>query len=95
VEICACPQQEEVIVTISDNGPGISEQDLPRVFEKFFRARQHQDHIGTGLGLAIVKSIVDRHHGRVWAESRVGHGSIFSIALPLVNEPTDHGPYGS
>jgi signal transduction histidine kinase len=85
VEVCACSQQEEVVVTVSDNGPGISEQDLPRVFEKFFRARQHQDHIGTGLGLAIVKSIVDRHHGRVWAESRIDHGSIFSIALPLVD----------
>lgn len=95
VEMCACPQQEEVVVTISDNGPGISEQDLPRVFEKFFRARQHQDHIGTGLGLAIVKSIVERHHGRVWAESHIDQGSIFSIALPLVNEPTDRSPSSS
>lgn len=82
-------QQHEAIVSIADNGPGISEQDLPRVFEKFFRARQYQDHTGTGLGLAIVKSIVERHHGRVWAESQANRGSTFSIALPLVSNSTD------
>lgn len=89
VVVRAYCQQDEVIVTITDNGPGISEQDLPRVFEKFFRARQHQDHIGTGLGLAIVKSIVERHYGRVWAESQANLGSTFSIALPLVGNPAD------
>jgi two-component system NtrC family sensor kinase len=82
-------QQHEVIVSVTDNGPGISEQDLPRVFEKFFRARKHQDHTGTGLGLAIVKSIVERHQGRVWAESQTNQGSVFSIALPLVNDLVD------
>jgi signal transduction histidine kinase len=78
-------QQNEVTISIIDNGPGISEQDLPRVFEKFFRAREHRNHLGTGLGLAIVKSIVERHHGRVWAESQANQGSVFSVALPLVN----------
>jgi signal transduction histidine kinase len=77
-------QQREVVVSVTDNGLGISEQDLPRVFEKFFRARRHQDNTGTGLGLAIVKSIVERHRGRVWAESQANRGSTFSIALPLV-----------
>jgi two-component system phosphate regulon sensor histidine kinase PhoR len=81
--------QGEVVVSVADNGPGISEQDLPRVFEKFFRAREHQDHTGTGLGLAIVRSIVERHGGRVWAESQASQGSVFSIALPLVIEPVD------
>ncbi len=76
-------QQREVVVSVADNGPGISEQDLPRVFEKFFRARRYQDNTGTGLGLAIVKSVVERHHGRVWAESQANQGSTFSIALPL------------
>lgn len=83
---------QEVIVSVADNGPGISEQDLPRVFEKFFRARDHQDHTGTGLGLAIVRSIVERHGGRVWAECQADQGSIFSIALPLVEEPIDQPP---
>jgi two-component system NtrC family sensor kinase len=87
VTVRAACHQHEVIVSVADNGPGISEQDLPRVFEKFFRARQHQDHTGTGLGLAIVKSIVERHQGRVWAESQANRGSTFSIALPLVHDP--------
>ncbi len=89
VTVSAGCQQSEVIVSVTDNGPGISEQDLPRVFEKFFRAREHQDHTGTGLGLAIVRSIVERHGGRVWAESQANQGSVFSIALPLVSEPVD------
>ncbi len=89
VMVRSCCQQHEVVVSVADNGPGISEQDLPRVFEKFFRARHHQDHIGTGLGLALVKSIVERHHGRVWAESQANQGSTFSIALPLVRDPID------
>jgi signal transduction histidine kinase len=89
VTVSAGCRYQEVIVSVADNGPGISEQDLPRVFEKFFRARDHQDHTGTGLGLAIVRSIVERHGGRVWAESQADRGSIFSIALPLVGEPVD------
>jgi signal transduction histidine kinase len=80
-------QQREVVVSVTDNGLGISEQDLPRVFEKFFRARRNQENTGTGLGLAIVKSIVERHRGRVWAESQANRGSTFSIALPLVGDP--------
>jgi signal transduction histidine kinase len=85
-------QHQEAIVSVTDNGPGISEQDLPRVFEKFFRARDHQDSSGTGLGLAIVRSIVERHGGRVWAESQANHGSVFSMSLPLVGEPVDQPP---
>jgi signal transduction histidine kinase len=79
-------QHPEVFVSVTDNGPGISERDLPRVFEKFFRARRHQDYLGTGLGLAIVKSIISRHHGRVWAESKAQQGSTFSVALPLLTD---------
>jgi two-component system phosphate regulon sensor histidine kinase PhoR len=89
VMVSAGCQQGEVTVSVTDDGPGISEQDLPRVFEKFFRAREHQDHTGTGLGLAIVRSIVERHGGRVWAESQANQGSIFSIALPMVSEPAN------
>jgi signal transduction histidine kinase len=89
VTVSASCRHQEVIVSVADNGPGISEQDLPRVFEKFFRARDLQDHTGTGLGLAIVRSIVERHGGRVWAESQADRGSIFSVALPLVGEPVE------
>ncbi|RME73794.1 MAG: GAF domain-containing protein [Chloroflexi bacterium] len=73
-----------VVVSVQDNGPGIAARDLPRVFEKFFRARQEMDDIpGSGLGLAIVKTIVEHHRGQVWVESQPGQGSVFSIELPL------------
>jgi signal transduction histidine kinase len=72
------------LVSVSDNGPGIQAKDLPRVFEKFFRARPELDDIpGTGLGLAIVKIITEQHGGQVWVESEPEVGSVFTIALPI------------
>jgi signal transduction histidine kinase/two-component SAPR family response regulator len=68
----------------SDTGYGIPEEDLPHIFEKFFRSRTEatQDIDGTGLGLAIVKSIVEEHGGKVDVQSQVGKGSTFSVQLP-------------
>jgi signal transduction histidine kinase len=73
-----------VVFQVIDNGIGISPMDLPRVFEKFYRGAQQtsKDERGSGLGLAIVKSIAERHGGRVWAESQLGKGSTFYIAVP-------------
>jgi signal transduction histidine kinase len=70
---------------VIDNGIGISPVDLPRLFEKFYRGAQQssKDQRGTGLGLAIVKSIADRHGGRVWADSKLGKGSIFILEIPV------------
>lgn len=75
---------DEVLVSVSDTGIGISPADLPRVFEKFFRANDPRagDEEGSGLGLAIVKSIVTEHGGRVWVESTLGKGSTFYFTLP-------------
>ncbi len=76
--------KDQALVSVIDNGPGIQAKDLPRVFEKFFRARAEQDEIpGTGLGLSIVKTIVEQHGGQVWVESQPNVGSTFTIALPL------------
>lgn len=76
---------EHVIMQIADNGPGISPQDQPHIFDRFYRAsNQPADATGTGLGLAIVKSIVEDHQGRVWVDSAVGHGSTFTVVLPVV-----------
>ena len=75
----------QALVSVIDNGPGIQARDLPRVFEKFYRARPELDEVpGTGLGLAIVKTITEQHGGQVWVESQPNVGSIFTIALPLV-----------
>ena len=78
-------QDGQALISVIDNGPGIRSKDLPRVFEKFYRARPELDDDvpGTGLGLAIVKSIVEHHHGRVWAKSELDKGSTFTLALPL------------
>ncbi|MBM3315171.1 PAS domain S-box protein [candidate division WOR-3 bacterium] len=70
-----------VQVTISDQGPGIPAEFLDRIFGKFERVDPHGP--GIGLGLAIVKSIVELHHGRVWARSILGEGTSFSFILPI------------
>jgi two-component system phosphate regulon sensor histidine kinase PhoR len=71
-------------VDVSDTGIGILEKDLPRVFERFYRAAgQHSsDRAGTGLGLSIVKHIVQAHNGQVFIQSVYGRGSTFSFTLP-------------
>jgi signal transduction histidine kinase/HAMP domain-containing protein len=80
-----------MVFEVIDNGIGISPMDQPRLFEKFYRGAQQasKDQRGTGLGLAIVRSIAERHGGRVWAESQLGKGSIFRLALPLRQPKTE------
>lgn len=81
---------EWVQVEISDTGPGIAPDDLPRIFERFYRAdRSRPREGGTGLGLAIAKHIVEAHSGRIWAESKAApdHGAIFRFTLPAADRP--------
>lgn len=76
-------EENQVILVVSDSGPGIPPGEHSRIFEKFYRATNAPEGIrGSGLGLAIVKSIVDSHQGRVWVESAVGRGSSFFVVLP-------------
>ena len=73
--------QTEVILIVSDEGPGISESDLPYIFDRYWQASGSK-RMGLGLGLAIAKAIVMAHGGRIWAVSDLGKGSTFYVALP-------------
>jgi len=78
-------EQEQIVIRVRDTGIGIAPADQPYIFDKFYRSEAVVDsHIGTGLGLAIVKSVVERHQGRIWVESRAGNGATFTVVLPLL-----------
>lgn len=73
---------DQVILQVTDNGLGIPSKDLPYIFDRFFRGSNvSEDQTGTGLGLSIVKSIVDKHGGRIWVDSRLGRGTTFTVVL--------------
>lgn len=76
---------DEIVVTVTDTGPGISPEYLPKVFDWFWQAPTSK-HAGSGLGLSIAKGIVEAHGGRIWVESQLGKGSSFSFALPLADQ---------
>lgn len=83
VEITACQERDQVAFEVRDTGIGIQPVDLPRVWERFFRADKSRTGRGTGLGLAIVKHIVLSHHGTMSAASEVGKGSEFRVTFPI------------
>jgi signal transduction histidine kinase len=69
-------------VSVADHGPGIPQESLPLIFERFYRVRTEKN-TGTGLGLYICKQIIDAHRGKIWAESTFGEGTTFFIELPI------------
>ena len=75
---------DQMILSISDQGLGIPKQDLPRIFHRFYRVERARSRAqgGTGLGLAIAKEIIKQHKGFIWAKSEYGMGSTFTIVLP-------------
>jgi signal transduction histidine kinase len=74
---------EKVIFWVADTGPGILAEDLPHVFERFYKA---SDSTGMGLGLAIARELVHAHGGEIWAESQAGQGAVVRFWLPVRDE---------
>jgi signal transduction histidine kinase len=85
IRIAATRQGDNVEITVTDNGPGIPPDVLPRIFDPFFTTKDVGE--GSGLGLSIVHGIVDRHGGHIEVESRVGEGTTFRITLPSRSGP--------
>jgi len=76
---------EEVLIAVKDNGAGIIEEDIPYVFDRFYKGRDTGRADSYGIGLAIAKEIVTIHNGQIWVESQIGQGSTFYIKLPVIS----------
>jgi len=83
IEVAAHSSEEHVVFTVTDEGVGIDAYDLPKIFERFFRAETSIGIAGTGIGLNLVKSLVELHDGSISVDSRKDKGSTFTIRLPI------------
>jgi two-component system, OmpR family, sensor histidine kinase KdpD len=87
IEIGACIDSGQMVISVADRGPGIPPADLERIFNKFYRVQRTETNApqvaGSGLGLAVCKGLVEAHGGHIWAENREGGGAIFRFTLPL------------
>lgn len=88
IALAAKAGEHEVQISVRDSGSGISPEDVPRLFDRFWQARRANAN-GAGLGLAIAKRLVELHGGRIWAQSTVGEGSTFSFTLPVARSGGD------
>ena len=76
---------DELTISVTDHGPGITSDEMGRIFDKFYRGRHPARRVseGTGMGLAIARGIVEAHGGRIWVESAPAQGATFTIAIPV------------
>jgi len=86
IRLAARRQDGEVVISVTDHGIGITPEDLPHIFDRFYRVERMRKAEGTGLGLYLVKRLVEAHGGRIWVESAVGKGSTFYFTLPEARE---------
>jgi two-component system sensor histidine kinase MtrB len=94
VRVNAARRDEDVVIKVEDEGEGIPAEDLPHIFERFYRADAHRAKTtgGTGLGLAIALENVHLHGGSITVASEVGKGSVFTVVLPAVKSPSEPCP---
>jgi signal transduction histidine kinase len=85
ITVSANPEKLYLCIRVTDTGLGIAEEDLDRIFDRFYRVKNEKTRyiIGTGLGLPIVKSIVEAHNGMIRVESKPDHGSTFYVHIPF------------
>lgn len=89
IQVSAQLQRDEIHFAVKDNGGGIDPQDIPRIFDRYWKGRRSGQK-GTGLGLYIAKKIVDAHGGNIWVESNLGSGSTFFFTLPRLWPAESH-----
>jgi two-component system OmpR family sensor kinase len=83
IEVRARESAGSVVVEVADTGPGIAPEDLAHIWEELYRSPDARAVAGSGLGLALVRAVVERHGGSVDAETRVGHGTVMRVQLPV------------
>lgn len=91
ITVRAVSKNDVVTLSVADTGPGIAEDEIAHIFDRFWQARRTA-RLGTGLGLFIVKGIVEAQRGKVWVESKPGHGSTFCLSLPVARRSTKSRP---
>ncbi len=91
ISVIVAEEQNELMVSVADQGNGIATTDEERIFEKFYRTQSTNNVSGTGLGLSICQGIIEAHGGRIWASSRPGGGAMLIFALPVLNEAPRSG----
>lgn len=92
IAVSAAVADGELRVSVADQGPGVSSEALPRLFEPFYRAPAAATIRGSGLGLAVAKGLVHAHGGRIWAESEDGRGARFTFTIPSAPLEVEPGP---
>ena len=81
VSVSVKRHEDQVLISVSDNGTGIEEQNIPRIFEPKFTTKNS----GMGLGLGIIKNIIENYKGTITFETQYGKGTVFTVSLPIIN----------